>query len=42
MSVGVVGEVFASVGVLPNDAVLGYGWVGDEKDGEGYVGVEGG
>ena len=41
-SVGVVREAFASVGVLPNYAVLGYGGVGDEEDGEGYVGAEGG
>ena len=39
---GVVGEAFASVGVLPNDGVLGYGGVGDEEDGEGYGGAEGG
>ena len=39
---GVVGEALALVGVLPNDVVLGYGGVGDEEDGECYVGVEGG
>ena len=39
---GVVGEAFASVGVLHNYAVLGYGGVGNEEDDDGYVGVEGG
>ena len=39
---GVVGEAPASAGVLPDDAILGYGGDGDEKDGEGYGGVEGG
>ena len=39
---GVVGEEFASAGVLPDYAVLGYGGDGDEKDGESYGGVEGG
>ena len=37
-----VGEAFASVGVLHNNGVLGYGGVGDEEDGEGYGGAEGG
>ena len=37
-----VGEALASVGILPNDVVLGYGEVGDEEDGEGYGGAESG
>ena len=37
-----VGETLASVGVLPNDGVLGYGEFGYDEDGEGYGGVEGG
>ena len=37
-----VGEAFASVGVLPVYTVLGYCGDGGEKNGEGYGGVEGG
>ena len=38
----VVGEALASIGILPNDVVLGYGEVGYEEDGEGYGGAAGG
>ena len=39
---GVVREALASVGVIPNDVVLGYGEVGYEEDGEGYGSAAGG
>ena len=37
-----VGETLASVGVSPNDYVLGFGEVGYEEDGEGDDGTAGG
>ena len=39
---GVVGETLASVGVIPDDHVLGFGEVGYEEDGEGDGGATGG
>ena len=33
---GVVGEAFASAGVLSDYAVLGYGGHGSEENGEGF------
>ena len=42
MGVGMVGEALASVGIQPDDRVLGFGEVGGEEDGQGYGGAKSG